>query len=608
MAPQAEFFKIISPCRESWLAAYRDLDKFKYDKLPQHFSVLHLAARWGISAIVEHVFFTYDQYDTAEGSIHLTDVSYDEPLEPAATTNWGKGRSPLHWASENGHVEVVKLFLEHKTHPLSVISGATKLTADIDHMTALHYTVSNASEEMAQYFLDAGISINTGVRRRIWSEARCVSHDSDDFVVDCSSRRGLTALHYAALMGSKRMTKFLLDRGANPNVVSEHGETPLHLALKRNLCGPRWPAAADRWNDPVYRIEQALDNIGYDPKDEDEFGKTWDLIEQHRLSVLTLLLNKDSTDVNAKDMYGASPLHCVMFENIKAPNIIELLIERGADVSARNDQGQTALHLACLQGSLCSVIVLVNRGSDVTTVDLQGLNAIHYAAQSRNTDLVEHMINLCPITLVAARDKRGRNALHHLVRQAWHVDVDAIEYLVSAGASVEDLDNKGLSPLALYLTDVMPLLSGAGGAVGLLLQHGSDPLFQTVDKGLNLAHLHANKSSKINIEVLETLRVFGVGLEEKDNEDRTLLHHCAIGGSLTKSALQFLCDEVGLDKDVQDTHGKVPLQYATEQRRKKRDPNTFDSDRWLRTEKILLGAPWAICILSSRVKYAALPS
>lgn len=69
------------------------------------------------------------------------------------------------------------------------------------------------------------------------------------------------------------MTKLLFDHGANPNVVSEHGETPLHLALKRDLYGPRWPATSDGWNDPIYRIENALDIIGLGVEDEDAYLK-----------------------------------------------------------------------------------------------------------------------------------------------------------------------------------------------------------------------------------------------------------------------------------------------------------------------------------------------
>lgn len=164
-------------------------------------------------------------------------------------------------------------------------------------------------------------------------------------------------------------------------------------------------------------------------------------------------------------------------------------------------------------------------------------------------------------------------------------------WIVSTGTNVEDRDNGGLSPPSLYLTDFMLFPTSAAGVVRLFARYGSDPSFQTRDKGLTLAHLHANKSCAIKLQVLQTLEEFGVGLKATDCEGRTLLHHCAIAGSLTKQALQFLCEKAGLDKDVQDEHGRTALQYATERRQKERDPNTFDSDRWSRTERILLGAP-----------------
>lgn len=216
-------------------------------------------------------------------------------------------------------------------------------------------------------------------------------------------------------------------------------------------------------------------------------------------------------------MYGASLLHCVKYENDKALDIIKLLIDKGADTSARNDQGQTALHLACSQGSLGLVTALVKEVADFAAVDLEGLNAIHHAAQSGNTHLVRILAQACPNTFVATRDKRGRNALHHLVRDTWLADVDTIESLVSAGVSVNDLDNEGLSPLSLYLSDSMPLHDSAAGVVRRFLQYGSDSSFQTGGgEGLNLAHLHAYNSREIQLEVLQTLNEFGVDLKAED--------------------------------------------------------------------------------------------
>ncbi|KAJ3499726.1 hypothetical protein NLG97_g98 [Lecanicillium saksenae] len=677
MATQAEFFQIISPCRESWLAAYHGFSESSHDASSHQLSVLHVAARWGIPAIMQHVFDSYDQHNTAKKFARLSDAPHAteldcqksesddevmalpseqagdeirnekghgtvfEPLpaidgadsnskdgngrvpqlwttergreavaRPVLTTidgnetstiqqasrmtcssdatesapllpekdaydKWAnsEGRTPLHWASENGHVDVVKLLLAFKTHLLSVISGASKITADIDHMTALHYTVPNTSKEMAQYLLDAGVSINTGVARwdgsrgKTESKPRCVPHDGSDSVVGCSIHSGLTALHYAALTGCKNMTQYLLAQGANPNARSVYDETPLHLALKRDL-----------------RLI-----TGYDPDGDGEYGEIWGFVEQHRLAVLTLLLSKGSTDVNAKDKYGASPLHCVKYENKKAPNVIKLLIERGADISAKNNQGQTALHLACSEPCLRSFIALVKQGADTAAIDLEGQNVVHYAAHAGNTKLVKVLAQKWPPTLVAARDKHGRNALHHLARESHHADEETVESLVSAGVSAKDLDDEGSSPLSLYLTTFLPLPPNAAAVVRQFFRGGSNPSFKTRDDS-NLALLYA-KSCKSGVEVLQTLEEFGVDLAAKDSEGRTLLHHAAIAGSLTEQAFHFLRDKTGLDRHLQDHHGKTPFQYATEERRKKRHPCTYDSDRWSRTEKILLSVP-----------------
>lgn len=298
------------------------------------------------------------------------------------------------------------------------------------------------------------------------------------------------------------MAKYLLTQGANLNTHLVHNKTPLHLALRQDLYGPSQQEAQDRQNNLGCRVEGVFDNIGYDFDGEKEYAEIQDFVEQHRLAVLKLLLNNYLTDINAKDKYGASPLHCVKYENNKALETVKLLIERGADISITNDQGQTALYLACSQGSPGLVPTLVKKVADFIAVDLEGRNAIHYAAQSGNTNLVKILAQKCPATLVATRDKRGRNALHHLVSDPWLADEDAIESLVSAGVSVKDLDDEGESPLSLYLSDSMPMPGRTAGVVRQFFQFGSDFSFRTRGEGLNLAHLHAYKSREVQSDVL----------------------------------------------------------------------------------------------------------
>jgi hypothetical protein len=50
---------------------------------------------------------------------------------------------------------------------------------------------------------------------------------------------GLTPLYAATLFGHQEMVRFLLACGANPNCQSEYQQTPLHLTLSLNLCGPK---------------------------------------------------------------------------------------------------------------------------------------------------------------------------------------------------------------------------------------------------------------------------------------------------------------------------------------------------------------------------------
>jgi ankyrin repeat protein len=247
--------------------------------------------------------------------------------------------------------------------------------------------------------------------------------------------------------------------------------------------------------------------------------------------------------------------------------------------------------LACFKGDKQSVATILKHTQDITVSDSDGLNALHYAAQRGDMETLEYLFvrlnGLCPKGFANSRDQRGRNALHHLLMNPGVVDCANVQFLIDKGTNVNDLDDTGMSPLALYLSDDFVLLHDAPPVVRLIFESGSDPSFSIPERGLNLAHLHAN-SSRINTELLRVLAAGRVNLQAKDDDDRTVLHHCAIAGSLTTEAYRFLCDEAGLAKETLDVHGKTPQQYAAEMKKKERHPDIFDPNRWSRTKDILL--------------------
>ncbi|PHH92415.1 hypothetical protein CDD83_7484 [Cordyceps sp. RAO-2017] len=494
-------------------------------------------------------------------------------------------KTPLHHAVLNSWTRCVELLL----------ARGAKITTDVHNMTPFHYTVSKASEEIAKCFVDAEIPIDVKLERKTWQpvyqegEMRYIAENETQVSgeEEAGGRKGLTALHYAAVTGSRRMTKFLLDHGADPNAVSGYGETPLHLALKRDLHGAKWPGAVDCWNDPVWRIEVGFEVVELASDSEDEHAWTGAYVEEHRFAVLNLLLDHASTDVNAQDDSGASPLHEVMNRNRASSTIINKLIERKANVSARNQRGQTPLHLACWTGNVGTVVTMLENGADIADGDLEGLNAVHYAARNSSMEVLLHLLaNVCPVALARRRDNRGRNALHHLLSGKKQVDPAVVQHLIDNGVDANDLDDMGMSPLANYLSRFPPGHEHAQEVVRLLFQGGADASFRTRSGGLGLVHLYA-RSRRPTVELLTILESSGVNLQMEDDENRTVLHHCAISGTLTQEVLCFLCNQVGLSARSRDVHGRTPRQYAAEAAKMERHPHVFDPNRWSRTEKIL---------------------
>ncbi|WP_024468464.1 ankyrin repeat domain-containing protein, partial [Treponema pedis] len=71
---------------------------------------------------------------------------------------------------------------------------------------------------------------------------------------------------------------------------------------------------------------------------------------------------------NIKDNYGETPLHVAVRIGME-DNILQQLIEAGADINERNKKGQTPLILAIERNLVNQVKSLIKYGSDIHAED-----------------------------------------------------------------------------------------------------------------------------------------------------------------------------------------------------------------------------------------------
>ena len=75
---------------------------------------------------------------------------------------------------------------------------------------------------------------------------------------------------------------------------------------------------------------------------------------------------------------------------------VELLVENGTEVNAKDNEGATPFHYACEDDYLSLVQFLVSRGANVNAKTIQGRTPLHVAAKRNRKDVVWFLVRHCP--------------------------------------------------------------------------------------------------------------------------------------------------------------------------------------------------------------------
>ena len=258
--------------------------------------------------------------------------------------------------------------------------------------------------------------------------------------------------------GSSETIRWLLESGADANAKDEHG-TPVLYDAVRFAAHASYPETVKRGAE--------------DGRD----------LPAESMEIIKLLL-EHGADASAKDGYGQPVLFVYFAKIIESgsedncrsvrfpcpdPRVVELLLEHGAEaeVALEDYPGATVMGFALWAGAGAEIIaLLLEHGANGTTWGDEGDTLLHAAALFTADPQVFELL-LDNGADVAATGAFGRTVLH-LAARVSELNPQAFRVLLDSGADVDARDEDGATPLHEAATHSGP------DVIRLLLERGAD--------------------------------------------------------------------------------------------------------------------------------------
>lgn len=407
------------------------------------------------------------------------------------------------------------------------------------HFRQAHAKTRKSTVSLASRLCDTNLQVCSAWFQRFWTS------------IGSEYPEGFSPLMLASYFGLRQVVDLLL-KAKNSNITSRdatYGRSALswasengHATVVESLLHqvPKYKVVLRDWSSMLSTIINAKDILDRTPL-------LYASIHGHT-SIVEMLIEKGA-NVNCEDGYGQTPLAWAVHNGNETT--VELLLQRGAKhdskakrLESKDSKGRTALLRAAGHGHEAVATMLVERGADIEAKDKDGRTPLIHAVISGHaavaTMLVEQSAD------VESKDKNGQTPLIH---SACFGHTAIASMLLERGADVEPKDKDGRTPLthaARYGHEVMATM---------LLERGTDIEGKDNDGRTPLLHAARHGHRRVATMLIER----GAEVETRDNDKRTPLLHAARYGHTVVATMLV---ERGADVEAEDRDGRTPLLHA----------------------------------------------
>ncbi|XP_066974427.1 transient receptor potential cation channel subfamily A member 1 homolog isoform X2 [Macrobrachium rosenbergii] len=368
---------------------------------------------------------------------------------------------------------------------------------------------------------------------------KCKSLIEEGVDINCrDARSGSSALHIAVKHDNTRILQLLLESGADCNLQDGTEQAPVHYAVHKDH----------------FQNFQLL--LNHDRLDINITNKACDTplhiaAKEGRYEMCKLALAHPNVKVNYKNRKGMTPLHIASQEN--CVNIMQLLLDFGADLNSKDNNVFLPLHYAAIKGysEACEILLSYGNSSDrekQLTARLRDgktpllLSAMH--GHLRCCKLMEFRNKYFS-------DKDGNTAFHYAVMGGFESTVSA---LLEMGFDPNAKNKKGIAPV--HLASAKKRIA----SLQILIENGVD--LRSIDKqGRAVFHFAAEKNSLESLTILLDNAALSDLINKTDESDCTPLH-LAIKRDSIESGMLLL--EKGASPTIACKGGMSPLHLAAD--------------------------------------------